>query len=238
MKINLTIPVLNEEKTLKEQMYKLMNFIDQNQIEKNKISITIADNGSTDSTPEISMSLAKENENIYYVRTEFPGVGSALKSSWQAVPSDYLGYMDLDFSTSLEHLLEVIHFVNQDQHDFITGSRWSRKSLISGRSFQRTITSWTLNRVVNIYFGTTIKDSMIGFKFIKNTSYLDLISKYELDDNWFFCAEILILAYKKDLKIKTIPVKWTDDKESKVKILRTALNFLQTMKIFKRKNML
>jgi hypothetical protein len=39
------------------------------------------------------------------------------------------------------------------------------------------------------------------------------------DDYWFFDTELLILAEKRGLKIKDIPVRWVEDDDSRVKLI-------------------
>ena len=40
---------------------------------------------------------------------------------------------------------------------------------------------------------------------------------------WFFDTELLIISEKAGIPIKEIPVKWTDDPDSRVKVVSTAM---------------
>ena len=42
------------------------------------------------------------------------------------------------------------------------------------------------------------------------------------DTTWFFDTELLLLAEKNGYAIDEIPVRWTDDPDSRVRIVRTA----------------
>ena len=42
------------------------------------------------------------------------------------------------------------------------------------------------------------------------------------DTGWFFDTELLLLAEKRGFRIKDIPVTWTDDPDSRVKVVSTA----------------
>jgi putative flippase GtrA len=46
------------------------------------------------------------------------------------------------------------------------------------------------------------------------------------DDNWFFDTELLVLAQRRGLRIHEVPVDWIDDPDSRVKIVRTAIEDL------------
>ena len=47
------------------------------------------------------------------------------------------------------------------------------------------------------------------------------------DEGWFFDTELLILAQRAGLRVHEVPVDWTDDPDSRVAILRTALDDLR-----------
>jgi hypothetical protein len=46
------------------------------------------------------------------------------------------------------------------------------------------------------------------------------------DDGWFFDTELLLLAERNGLRIHEVPVDWIDDTDSRVRIVRTALEDL------------
>ena len=47
------------------------------------------------------------------------------------------------------------------------------------------------------------------------------------DDTWFFDTELLVLAERSGLRIHEVPVDWVDDPDSRVDVLRTALDDLR-----------
>ena len=47
------------------------------------------------------------------------------------------------------------------------------------------------------------------------------------DQAWFFDTELLVLAQRRGLRIHDVPVDWIDDPDSRVKIVRTALDDLR-----------
>jgi putative flippase GtrA len=47
------------------------------------------------------------------------------------------------------------------------------------------------------------------------------------DDEWFFDTELLVTAQRLGLRISEVPVDWVDDPDSRVQIVRTALNDLR-----------
>ena len=47
------------------------------------------------------------------------------------------------------------------------------------------------------------------------------------DDTWFFDTELLVLAERSGLRIHEVPVDWVDDPDSRVDVVRTALDDLR-----------
>jgi hypothetical protein len=47
------------------------------------------------------------------------------------------------------------------------------------------------------------------------------------DDGWFFHTELLVLAQRRGLRIHEVPVDWVDDPDSRVDIVRTAIDDLR-----------
>jgi putative flippase GtrA len=47
------------------------------------------------------------------------------------------------------------------------------------------------------------------------------------DDGWFFDTELLVLAQRRGLRIHEVPVDWVDDPDSRVDIVRTAVDDLR-----------
>ncbi|MCD1213309.1 hypothetical protein B4946_18900 [Vibrio cholerae] len=52
-------------------------------------------------------------------------------------------------------------------------------------------------------------------------------------DGWFFCTELLVVSEKMKKNLVELPVKWTDDEESKVKIIPLAIEYLKAMRELK-----
>ena len=104
--VEVVIPVYNEEHvlaesvlTLHEHMAREFNF---------PFRITIADNASVDATPAIARSLASRLEHVHFLRLERKGRGHALRAAWGASEADVVAYMDVDLSTDLSALGDLL----------------------------------------------------------------------------------------------------------------------------------
>ncbi|MEN3272107.1 MAG: hypothetical protein V7636_868 [Actinomycetota bacterium] len=70
--------------------------------------ITIADNGSTDTTPSLADALSKELPGVRAIVLTEPGRGGALRSAWTASDALVVAYMDVDQSTDLHAQLPLV----------------------------------------------------------------------------------------------------------------------------------
>ena len=147
--VDIVIPVLNEQEALPVCIARLQNYISEN-IDQ-KCNIIIADNGSNDDTPKVSKHLVSEYENIKYIRIPERGRGLALKTVWSKSESDIVCYMDVDLSTDLKALPILVDRL-ESNYDIAIGSRLSKTSEVSNRSFQRELTSRGYNFLLKIFF--------------------------------------------------------------------------------------
>lgn len=232
--IEITIPVLNEEETLEQQVKTTLSFL-ETELSSESIGLVIADNGSTDATQEIALRLESQFKNLRYLRLEKRGVGLALKASWGSSSADIVGYMDLDLATDLKYLKPALAALKTREADVVTGSRLAKGSKVIGRSLVREITSRSFNLIVKTFFRTGFSDGMCGFKFLLRENLQKIMDTGAESDGWFFATELLVVAEHLGLKVKDLPVCWTDDPNSKVKIAKLALEYLKAMKSLKRK---
>lgn len=234
--LEITLPVLNEEQTLAQQVDVIVNHIEQNIPEDFSVKVVIADNGSTDKTPEIAQELVqKYTDRVKHIRLDKKGVGLALKTSWLQSEADIVGYFDLDLATDLAHLKETLDCLFQDDADLVYGTRLHQKSVVVGRTLKRGFVSRAFNLILKLYLNVSFSDGMCGFKFLKRARLKELMEAGAESDGWFFSTELLVTAEWLRMKVVELPVKWTDDPDSRVKIIPLTLQYLKAMKSLKAK---
>lgn len=217
--VEITVPVYNEEKELEKNITTLYSFCSKN-LKKYDWHITIADNASTDNTPIIASTMSKENPKILYFRLEQKGRGRAVKRVWSQSKCDYCIYMDLDLSTDLIHLPNILKMLGSGC-DVAIGSRLAKGARVEGRTFVRELTSRVLNFFfIQFFFHTHFTDAQCGFKGVTRRVVENLISKVK-DNEWFFDGELLIIAEKSGYKIYEEPVHWVDNPGSTVRLIST-----------------
>lgn len=217
--VEITIPVYNEEKELEKNITTLSDFCSKN-LKSYDWHITIADNASTDNTPVIASTMAKKNTKIIYFRLEQKGRGRAVKRVWGQSKCDYCIYMDLDLSTDLLHLPNILMKLSSG-YDIAIGSRLAKGAKVEGRTIIRELTSRVLNFFfIQFFFHTHFTDAQCGFKGVTRKVVERLIPKIK-DNEWFFDGELLIVGEKSGYKIYEEPVHWVDNPGSTVRLIST-----------------
>ena len=69
-------------------------------------------------------------------------------------------------------------------------------------------------------------DAQCGFKAVTREAAALLLPQIR-DDGWFFDTELLVLAGRNGLRTHEVPVDWVDDPDSRVDIVRTAVDDLK-----------
>lgn len=232
-KINIVIPVLNEERALRQGVEKTLQFLNTTELKGNFI-ITIADNGSTDQTKAIAEKLCNEYEYVHYFRVSKRGVGLAFREAIKTNKEEIIGYMDVDLATDIRHLEDVYTAFKKTETKVVVGSRLLPNSKVYGRSLLREITSRGLNFILRLLLQVRFSDAMCGFKFYRNDIAKELVHLCSENDGWFYCAEMMIRAEWKGIVIQEIPVSWHDDADSKVRVGKLSMSYMsEIMKLYR-----
>jgi glycosyltransferase involved in cell wall biosynthesis len=218
--LDMVIPVLNEERDLPPNIGKLRDFL-ASQMSDYEWRIIIADNGSDDSTPEVSRRLSEQLPGVGYLRLEQRGRGLALRTAWSQSKADIVGYMDVDLSTDLGALPDMVKAIASEGFDVAVGSRLRKGSKVIGRSFKRSFFSHSYSLLFRAMFFTSFRDAQCGFKALSRRTVHDIVPLVK-DNRFFFDTELLILAEKNGYRVKEVPVRWADDPDSRVRVFKTA----------------
>jgi glycosyltransferase involved in cell wall biosynthesis len=221
--IDIVVPVFNEAAMLEQSVRRLHRFL------RSEFPfswrIVVADNASTDATPEIAARLARELAGVELLRLERKGRGRALRSAWSASRARVVCYMDADLSTDLRALLPLVAPLLSGHSDLAIGTRLAHGARVV-RGPKRELISRTYNHLLQATLRARFSDAQCGFKAVRRDVVDELLDGVA-DDGWFFDTELLVLAQRRGLRIHEVPVDWIDDPASSVAIVRTALGDLR-----------
>jgi putative flippase GtrA len=223
--VEIAIPVYNEEHILAASVRRLHTYLSETF--PYRFVITIVDNASTDRTWDVASRLALRLPEVEAVRLPQKGRGRALRHVWGTSAADIVAYMDVDLSTDLDAFLPLIAPLVSGHSDLAIGSRLSRGSAVV-RGPRREVISRIYNLMLRTTLAARFSDAQCGFKAGRAEVVRALLPAVE-DEEWFFDTELLLLAERNGLRIHEVPVDWVDDPDSRVDVVRTALDDLRGM---------
>jgi glycosyltransferase involved in cell wall biosynthesis len=221
--IDIVIPVYNEERDLGPSVRRLHDYLGSDF--PFPAVITIADNASRDGTLVVAQSLANELTRVRVVHLDKKGRGRALRAAWLQSDAPIVAYMDVDLSTDLRALLPLVAPLLSGHSDLAIGSRLAHGARVK-RGPKREIISRCYMLVLRLSLGAHFTDAQCGFKAVRTSVAKRLLPQVK-DEAWFFDTELLIIAQRAGLRVHEVPVDWTDDPDSRVAIVRTAIEDLR-----------
>ena len=221
--IDVVVPVYDEELVLERSIRRLHRFLSSEF--PFSWRIVVADNASTDTTPIVAERLSRELPGVELLRLERKGRGRALRAAWSASRARVVCYMDVDLSTDLRGLLPLVAPLLSGHSDLAIGTRLANGARVV-RGPKREFISRSYNRLLHAALRTRFSDAQCGFKAVRRDVVDGLLAGVQ-DDGWFFDTELLVLAQRAGLRIHEVPVDWVDDADSRVDIVRTAIDDLK-----------
>ncbi|OFW57569.1 MAG: hypothetical protein A2W01_02095 [Candidatus Solincola sediminis] len=221
--VDVVVPVYNEENALANNIERLDKYLAA--YLPYRYRITIAENGSTDGTPLIAAELHKRMPSVEVSLLKEKGRGRALKKVWSESDANILAYMDVDLSTGLDAFISLIRPLIKGEASIAIGTRLGKGAEVD-RSLGREIVSRIYNRILKWSLDLNVSDAQCGFKSIRADAALLILPRIS-DNAWFFDTELLAKGLKRGWVIHEVPVAWKEDKDSRVRIARTALDDLK-----------
>jgi putative flippase GtrA len=221
--VDVVVPVYNENLDLERGVRRLDEYL------RTRFPfparITIVDNGSTDGTWAVARALERELGGVRAVHLANRGRGGALARAWLDSDAPVVAYTDVDLSTDLDALLPLVAPLLSGHSDISIGSRLAPGARVV-RGPRREVISRGYNLLLRLCLRVGFRDAQCGFKAMRADVARRLLPHVE-NRRWFFDTELLVLAERAGLRIHEVPVDWTDDPDSRVNVVATAIEDLR-----------
>jgi len=206
MKFLVIIPTYNEMENIPEIIPRIL---EQNE----NLEILVVDDGSPDGTGDFVENLSKENNRVHLLRrSKKMGLGTAYVAGFKwALEKDYdrVFEMDADGSHSPQALNTFLK--EAENADLVLGSRYlNGKISVVHWDWKRLILSYCANFYTRIATGMPFSDSTGGFKCFSREALQKLNMDKLKSDGYCFQIETTHTLWKKGLKIREIPIIFTD----------------------------
>lgn len=221
MKVDIVIPLYNEEKILADSITKLIEHLESSSFPYD-YSIILADNGSSDSTPFICSDLSKKHDNVISLKIDGKGKGLAIRTAWMKSDADVLSFMDIDLSSDLDFFRPLINSIAIKGNDMAIGDRLGPNSQVISKKKVRKISSWFYNFFVRILFGSQLRDHQCGFKAMRRKSFGKIATLLQ-ERSWIFDTELIVISQWYKYKIESVDIIWRDSTLSKVTLFKDSI---------------
>ena len=189
--LTIIIPVYNEEENLLRVEKELLAYT---KIATKKSRLLFINDGSQDKSQELIENICSRNPEFSYISfKENRGLSTAIKAGFDAVDTEFVGYIDSDLQTAPEDFNLLLAEIGE--YDLVTGVRVNRKD-----SFVKKISSKIANRIRRSFTQDGMDDAGCPLKVIKS-DYAKRIPMFK-GLHRFLPAMILLQGGK----IKQIPV--------------------------------
>jgi len=233
--LSIVIPFFNEEERIGKTLKALQGGFKFGGLKlKEVIFVNDGSNDKTISniklqTKKLEKKLKAKIKIISYKQNK--GKGFAVRTGLLASKSDYGLFFDVDMSTPLDEFTKFLPYINKKYH-IICGTRKNGKStVVRHQALYREVLGKGFTKLSNTILGTDFKDFTCGFKAYSQHTIQTLVSNSRIN-GWGFDSELLFLAHKKQLSIAQVPVLWSNDERSKVRLWKDLpKSFYELLKI-------
>ncbi len=205
MKVVITIPAYNEEKTLGRVIKEIKEVMDKTSY---NYQILVLDDGSKDRTIEI----AKKNKAVVVSNKRNLGLAETFKNEMKEclkLKADIIVHTDADGQYPSFYIPEMVKKVEQG-YDLVLGSRFG-KGHYGNVSFMKKLGNRAFARVFSNLLRTKLTDTTTGFRaFTSEVAQLPLINTFT------YTQEQLIRAGKAKMNIAEVPIRTNKTRPSKL----------------------
>lgn len=198
MQKSIIVPVYNEEGNIGKLIDKINLYISKDD------EIIVVNDGSVDNTES---EIKTRNCTLISLEKNM-GIGFAMRSGIQKAQGDLVIFMGGDGQDDPEEINILIQEINKG-YDYVIGSRFLAKEEASNRYSNKAILpvnefgNKSITFIINLLFKKNITDSQSEFKCFASKKLKELHLE---SDRFEIETELLIKSFKKDFKIKEVPV--------------------------------
>ncbi len=213
--LSIIVPAHNEENRLPQSVEAILEFIHAQTYES---EIIIIENGSSDSTAQISQDFAARHPEIQALQEPVAGKGLAVRRGMLAAKGDFRFICDADLSMPID---EVSLFLppKAPPFDVAIASREIPGAVRYNEPYYRHLIGRAFNLLVRVVTLPGLQDTQCGFKCFRAEAAEELFPLQTIA-GWTFDVEILFIARKRGMQVIEIPINWYFNSGSRVRILR------------------
>ena len=182
----------------------------------------VVDDGSEDETVALAGRTAAREGRVRILELgRHRGKGAAVRAGLMAASGDLILVTDVDMSSPLDETAKLVAVLD-DGFDLVIGSRAVAGAELAARQHPlRELLGKTCNRLLRLLTGLPYQDTQCGFKLIR-ADVARRIAEHQRIEGYLYDAELCLIARQLGYRIAEVPVRWSHDPDSRVRLLRSA----------------
>lgn len=219
--LSIVIPVYNEQERLNKTFEALSKLRITRDLKLEKI--IFVDDGSDDNTKIIIHNSKLITEKLLKVNIVLisyknnQGKGYAITQGMKASVSDYTLFCDADMSTHVNEVRKFLPYIRKNMPVIIGTRKNGQSTVIRHQPIVRELLGRGFTLLSNIVLNTWVTDFTCGFKAFSKEAK-DILFPQLRVKGWGFDVELLFLGRISGFEFAEVPVVWSDDRKSKVKL--------------------
>jgi len=228
LKVSFIIPCKNEEKNIKFFSKEIRKIDPYNEF-------LFGDDNSTDKTQGEIEKLTRELNDFEIIKYNGPGICKSenVYKGIEISKGDIIVIYDADLTVSFKDIEFSINILKESNADFINCTRMIYPQKKGAMKLFNFIGNSFFASLFSVLFKKKITDTLCGTKIFYRKDWLKIkknISDWGVKDLWGD-FDLLIGAYKNNLKITEVPVTYYERKEGSTKMTSVILNALRMLLI-------
>jgi len=221
LEYSVVVPAFDEESRIERTLLEMVEYF---RGRKTAAEIVVVDDGSQDGTSGVVAQVSRRCPEVRLIRlAQNHGKGYAVRTGMVNARGARVLLADADGATPIAELARLEAALTAGAA-IAVGSRvvppgatvsvrrrWYRH--VMGRTFHFLVQSLTVRDV---------KDTQCGFKLFRSSVAHDLFSRMRMS-GFSFDVEVLLMAQRRGYRIAEVPVNWTHQPGSKVRVVRDSL---------------
>ncbi len=216
MKIIITLPAYNEEKTI-GKVIKDIHTVMKPTEHKHKYKVLVVDDGSKDRT----ISVAKNAGSTVFPHPYNYGLAETFRTEMKCVKgkADIIVHIDADGQYEPKEIPKLIEPILKKEADLVLGSRFAGK--IEKMPLMKKLGNIAFSKVISQITKVKISDGQTGFRAFTR----EVAEEIKITSTHTYTQEMIIRAVKQRFRIKEVPVHFYERTSGKSRLLSNPFDY-------------